>query len=61
MYSKIERRERRAKREQVIIIAKFLCSNENELLARIAEFVIRQHELRTAIDAIVADLNGGVI
>jgi len=32
MYSKIERGERRAKREQVIKLAKLLKANENELL-----------------------------
>ena len=32
MYSKIERGDRLAKREQVVIIAKFLSTDENELL-----------------------------
>lgn len=32
MYSKIERGDRPAKREQVVIIAKFLSTDENELL-----------------------------
>ncbi len=32
MYSKIERGDRIAKREQVLIIAKFLSTDENELL-----------------------------
>ncbi len=32
MYSKIERGDRLAKREQVVIIAKFLTTDENELL-----------------------------
>jgi transcriptional regulator with XRE-family HTH domain len=32
MYSKIERGDRPAKREQVVIIAKFLTTDENELL-----------------------------
>ncbi len=32
MFSKIERGERRAKREQVIILARLLNSDENELL-----------------------------
>jgi transcriptional regulator with XRE-family HTH domain len=33
MYSKIERGDRLAKREQVVIIAKFLSTDENELLS----------------------------
>ena len=33
MYSKIERGDRCAKREQVVIIAKFLSTDENELLS----------------------------
>ena len=32
MYSKIERGDRLAKREQVVIIARFLSTDENELL-----------------------------
>ena len=33
MYSKIERGDRLAKREQVVIIAQFLSTDENELLS----------------------------
>lgn len=50
MYSKIERGDRSAKREQVLIIAKILSVNENELLIlwladKISDVIANETEL----------------
>lgn len=50
MYSKIERGDRSAKREQVLIIAKILSVNENELLILwLADKILGEVEAETEL------------
>jgi len=58
MYSKIERGDRLAKREQVVVIAKFLSTDENELLSlwladKVLEVLEGEKELASKVLEIV--------
>lgn len=63
MYSKIERGDRSAKREQVLIIAKILSVNENELLIlwladKISDVIANEKELAIkALDVVLKNKN----
>lgn len=63
MYSKIERGDRSAKREQVLIIAKILSVNENELLIlwladKIFDVIANEKELAIkALDVVLKNKN----
>ena len=63
MYSKIERGDRLAKREQVVIIAKFLSTDENELLTlwladKVLEVLAAENELAgKALDIVKENSN----
>lgn len=61
MYSKIERGERRAKREQVVVLAKLLNSDEHELLTlwlaeQVLDLVKHEAVASSALKVAVKDL-----